>query len=119
MTFYDVDIYGANFAGSAHGMRTLVDSMKAFEETINPQNWRNSPTCGECKLSGVYDSKVSDSPLWHTFLVRTEVIQAVELCGNFSWTKKKGMGRDIPRNWLVEQVAAGKELWFTLTFYEI
>ena len=59
------------------------------------------------------------APLWHTFLVRAEVIQAVELCGDFKWRKKKGMGRDVPRNWIAQQVADGKELWFTLTFYEV
>jgi hypothetical protein len=51
--------------------------------------------------------------------VRAEVIQAVELCGEFNWTKKKGMGRDVPRNWIAQQVADGKDLWFTLTFYEV
>jgi len=119
MTFYDVDIYGANFAGSAHGMGTLMAAMTAFEETINDHNWRNSPTCYECKLSGVYEAGDKGGPLWHTFLVQADVIQAVELCGNFTWTKKKGMGRDVPRNWIAQQVAEGRELWFTLTFFEL
>ena len=119
MTFYSVDIYGANFAGSSRDMGTLMDAMTAFETTKNEENWRNSPTCDECKLTSPYDPARGGSPLWHTFLVRAEVIQAVELCGDFKWRKKKGMGRDVPRNWIAQQVADRKELWFTLTFYEV
>ena len=118
MTFYDVTIYGTNFAGSAHGMGVLIEGMKAFESIIKEGNWRNSPSCGECKLTGVYDPSKSE-PLWHDFLVQADVIQAVELCGEFKWTKKKGMGRDVPRNWIAQQVAEGKELWFSLGFYEL
>ena len=58
MTFYDVTIYGTNFAGSACGMGTLMEGMTAFEKTIKEGNWRNSPSCGECKLTGIYDSAV-------------------------------------------------------------
>lgn len=118
MTFYDVTIYGANFAGSASGMGTLINGMKAFEATIKEGNWRNSPSCGECKLTGLYDPAVGE-PLWHDFLVQADVIQAVELCGDFKWTKKKGMGRDVPRNWIAQQVTDGKVLWFSLSFSEI
>lgn len=74
----------------------------------------------------LYGSKVAGSAqgmagtaLYHTLLVREQVARDVELCGEFTWRKKKGIGRRIPREYLDQIVQDGEETWFTLDISEI
>lgn len=54
---------------------------------------------------------------YHTFLVREDMMNQILQDCTFEFSKKKGMGRALPKDWIKEQVAAGKELWFTLKFF--
>ena len=120
MTFYNVTLYGSKVAGSAHGMAAVFGALGAVDKwyAFDPEFVRNEPRCAECALTGPYEGKVGTA-LWHTLLVREQVARDVELCGEFTWRKKKGIGRRIPREYLEQIVQDGEETWFTLDINEI
>ncbi len=120
MTFYDVTLYGSKVAGSAHGMASAMGALGAVDKWYakDPTLFVNEPRCEECALTGTYEGKAGTA-LYHTLLVREQVARDVELCGEFTWRKKKGIGRRIPREYLDQIVQDGEETWFTLDISEI
>lgn len=117
MTFYDVYISSAHLSGSATNMGNLMNGMKAFEENLTEGHWRNEPWCGECKLTGKYES--GPGSLWHDFRIREDIALKIVEAVEFKWTKKRGLARVEPVEWLRDKVAKGEELWFTVGFSEI
>ena len=118
MTFYDVIVYGSKIAGRAGTMSAVIDALKIVDKwyAIDPTMINNPPTCEECKTSAPYDGR---DALWHSLIVREQIVHEIERAGDFVWTKKKGIGRRQPREYLDEIVATGQETWFTLTIYEV
>ena len=118
MTFYDVEMYGSKIAGRAGTMTTAIEALKIVDKwyAIDSGMINNPPTCEECKISGPYDGR---SALWHSLIVREQIIREIERAGDFVWSKKKGIGRRQPREYLDEIADAGQETWFTLTIYEV
>ncbi len=120
MTFYDVTLYGSKVAGSAHGMATVFSALGVVDKWYakDPTLFVNEPRCGECALTGRYEGQVGWA-LYHTLLVREQVARDIELCGDFAWRKKKGIGRRAPREYLEQIVQDGEKTWFTLYISEI
>ena len=120
MTFNNVTLYGSKVAGSAHGMAAVFGALGAVDKwyAFDPEFVRNEPRCEECALTGIYEGKAGTA-LYHTLLVREQVARDVELCGDFSWRKKKGIGRRVPREYFEQIVQEGEETWFTLDISEI
>lgn len=117
----EVQIYGANIAGSAWGYENYEAAFEAFQKFYDPAKVNEDKHCIACWNRGKKFNHEDDMAWflvgYHTFLVREDMMcQILEDC-TFELTKKKGMGRAEPKDWIKEQVAAGKELWFTLHFY--
>ena len=116
MTFYHVDIYSANLAGSASDMTTLLAAMNSVERHFDAGLVVNGGWCEECKRQPY---KAGDDPNYHSFMARELPILEIIEAGDFNWTKKKGMGRATPSASLQEAVSQGTELWFQLELSEI
>jgi hypothetical protein len=120
MTFYDVTLYGSKVAGNATGVKAVWKALDVVDKwyAVDPELVRNEPRCGECALTGTYEGQTATA-LYHTLLIREQVARDIELCGDFVWSKKKGIGRRIPREYLDQIVQDGKETWFSLYITEI
>ena len=117
MTFYSAYIASAHLSGSATNIRNLINGMTAFEENLTEGHWRNEAWCSECKLTGKYES--GPGSLWHDYRIREDIALKIVEAVDFKWTKKKGLSRVEPIEWLRNRVAKGEELWFTVGFSEI
>ena len=111
-----VEIYGANIKGTAWGYENYNAAIAAFRKHYDPSRVNEDGNCLACMAhDGKYEPGEDEG--YHTFLVREDMMcQILQDC-TFELTKKKGMGRAEPKDWIKEQVAAGNELWFTLRFY--
>lgn len=120
MTFYDVTLYGSKIAGNATGMGAVFKALGVVDKwyEIDPNLFVDEPRCGECALGWPYKG-ARGTALYHTLLIREQVARDIELCGEFKWRKKKGIGRRAPSEYLDEIVQAGEETWFTLYITEI
>lgn len=111
-----VEIYGANIKGVAREYENYMAALAAFKEHYDPSKVNEDKNCIACLSAGKkYEPGMDEG--YHTFLVREDMMSQILLDCTFEFSKKKGMGRALPKDWLKEQVAAGKELWFTLQFY--
>lgn len=117
MTFYDIYIESAHLSGSATNMGNLMAGMEAFEENLTDGRWKNVPSCGECKLTGKYEG--GPGSLWHDFRIREDIALKIIEAVDFKWSKKRGLARVEPVEWLRNKVTKGEELWFTVGFSEI
>ncbi len=118
MTFYDVSLFGSKIGGSSHGLWEVVNALKIVDKwfEVNPDLVRNIPGCQECNLTRPYQG---DNALWHSLLVRECVAQEISKDATFQWTKKNGIGRQAPSDYLDQLVEAGEETWFTLEIDEL
>lgn len=120
MTFYDVTLYGSKVAGNAHGVAAVMKALDVVDKwhAVDPELVRNEWRCEECALTGNYEGKTGTA-LYHTLLIREQVARDIELCGEFAWRKKKGIGRRVPREYFDQIVQDAEETWFTLDISEI
>ena len=111
-----VEIYGTNIKGIAWGFENYMAAQEVFRKLYDPSRVNEDKHCIACwSRSKRYEPGMEVG--YHTFLVREDMIcQILQDC-SFEFSKKKGMGRSEPKDWIKEQVAQGKELWFTLNFY--
>lgn len=115
MTFYSVHVSSSNISGSASGMETLLEALRLVEEFFPGGDCRNAEWCDECQLQ-LYSG---GNPIYHSFLIREHVALKVIKSGHFSWTKKKGIGRRNPIEYLEGLVNSGTQVWFQLEMSEI
>ena len=111
-----VEIYGANLSGTAWGYENYIAAIKAFQDNYADDRVNHEPRCLGCATRGT-KWEPGDEHGYHVFLVREDMMKQILQDCTFELTKKKGMGRAEPKDWIKEQVAAGKELWFTLRFF--
>ena len=118
MTFYDLTFYGSKIAGTASGMEAVWKTIDVIDKwyKTNPDWVRNSNRCDECELTGKYEGV---GPLYHNLIVREQVAREFEQAGEFVWTKRRGIGRRKPSEYLDELVSTGKEEWFSISTSEI
>jgi hypothetical protein len=110
------EIYGANIKGTSYGYENYSAAVKAFRDHYDEKRVNHEPSC----VKWHWDSKTWEfghDEGYHVFLVREDMMSQILQNCTFELTKKKGMGRAEPKDWIKEQVAAGKELWFTLRFF--
>lgn len=115
MTIYHVDIYNPNIAGAASDQDSLVAALKAAEKFFKSGDCVNAGWCEECKRKAYADG----SPLYHTFMIREQVALEIVTAGRFTWTKKKGIGRQTQVEYLEGLIKSGRESWFQLEMSEI
>ncbi len=120
MTFYDVTLYGSKVAGNATGAVAVSRALGVVDKwyAVDPELVHNEPRCEECAFTGVYQGQTGTA-LYHTLLIREQIARDIELCGDFEWRKKKGIGRRAPREYFDEIVQEGQETCFTLYITEI
>lgn len=111
-----VEIYGANVSGTTWGYDNYNAALAAFRKLYDRSRVNEDKHCIAC-WSGAKHYEPGMDVGYHTFLVREDMMcQILQDC-DFEFTKKKGMGRAVPRDWINEQVSQGNELWFTLKFF--
>lgn len=115
MTFYNVDIYSSNIAGSASDQESLIAALDVVEKYFQTGDCKNAGWCVECKRNPYSEG----SPLYHSFMIRENVAYEIVRQGRFSWTKKKGIGRVTQPAYLEELANSGKETWFQLELSEL
>jgi len=115
MTFYNVDIYSANIAGSASDQESLIAALGVVEKYFETGDCKNAGWCAECKQEPYSEG----SPLYHSFMIRENAAYEIVKQGRFSWTKKRGIGRQTQVEYLERLVNAGAENWFQLEMSEI
>lgn len=115
MTFYHVDIYSANIAGSASDQESLIAALEVVEKYSQTGHSKNAGWCAECKREPYSEG----SPLYHSFMIRESVAYEIVRRGRFSWTKKRGIGRQTQVEYLERLVNSGAENWFQLEMSEI
>ena len=115
MTFYNVDIYSSNIAGAASDLNSLLAALEVVEKFFQTGDCKNAGWCVECKRKPYSEG----SPLHHSFMIRENVAFEIVKAGQFSWTKKKGIGRFTQIHYLEELTNSGQETWFQLELSEI
>lgn len=116
MTFYEVEIYSANLAGYASDMKVLITAIASVEKHFESGLVVNAGWCSACKTKPYKTG--SGSPVYHVFMAREIPILEIIQSGNFSWRKKKGMGRANPTEFLASEIAQGRESWYQLELSE-
>jgi hypothetical protein len=116
MTYYDVEIYSANIACHATGLDSCLAAARAVEKYFPLGEAKNAPWCEECKTNPYPQSS---SETYHTFLVRERPAYELVSQGQFSWRKKKGIGRQSQLEYLEKLALEGKETWFQLEINEL
>jgi hypothetical protein len=116
LTFYDVDIYSSKVAGNSADMSSLMNALDVVERHFSSGLVVNAGWCEECKTH-VY-TPGEGSPLFHAFRAREQPVLEIVQGGNFTWRKKRGMGRSSVEVFLQEQVKRGEEIWFQLELSE-
>jgi hypothetical protein len=115
MTFYNVDIYSPNIAGSASDQESLMAALDVVEKYFQTGDCKNAGWCAECQRNPYTEG----SPLYHSFMIREKPAYEIVRQGRFTWTKKKGLGRQTQVEYLERLVNAGAENWFQLETSEI
>ena len=110
------EIYGANVAGRSEGYENYMAARDAFLKHYDPSRVNEDKRCLACETPGK-KWQPGMGVGYHIFLVREDIMSAILQDCEFEFSKRKGMGRAQPKDWIKEQVAAGKELWFSLRFY--
>ena len=108
-------IYGANIAGQSIGSENYEAARTAFLKHYDASRVNEDKKCFVCQTDGKTWQPGMDEG-YHVFLVREDIMSAILQDCEFEFTKRKGMGRAQPKDWIKEQVSAGTELWFTLRF---
>lgn len=112
----NVEIYGANIRGIAWEYENYNAALAAFRKHYDPARVNEDKHCLACwSRKKKFEPGMDEG--YHTFLVREDMMSQILQDCTFEFSKKKGMGRALPKDWIKEQVAAGKELWFTLKFF--
>ena len=115
MTFYNVDIYSSNIAGAASDLNSLLAALEVVEKFFQTGDCKNAGWCVECKRKPYSEG----SPLHHSFMIRENAAYEIVKQGRFSWTKKKGIGRQSQVEYLEKLANASVETWFQLEMSEI
>jgi len=115
MTFYNVEVYSSNIAGSASDQESLIAALAVVEKYFKTGDCKNAGWCAECKQEPYREG----SPLYHSFMIREKPAYEIVRQGRFTWTKKRGIGRQTQVEYLERLVNAGAENWFQLEMSEI
>ena len=115
MTFYNVDVYSSNIAGSASDQESLIAALAVVEKYFQTGDCKNAGWCAECKREPYSEG----SPLFHSFMIREKAAYEIVRQGRFAWHKKKGVGRVTQLQFLEELVSSAKETWFQLELSEL
>ena len=108
-------IYGTNVAGDSRGFENYEAARQAFLKHFDLTRVNEDKRCWPCERHG-HRWQPGEDVGYHVFLVREDMMAEILQNCEFEFTKRKGMGRSLPKDWIKEQVAAGNELWFTLQF---
>lgn len=111
-----IEIYGANVAGKSVGFENYTAGIVAFQNHYDSARVNEDGHCIACLANGK-KFEAGEHEGYHTFLVREDMMAEILQNCEFEFTKRKGMGRAQPKDWIKEQVDMGVELWFTLKFY--
>jgi hypothetical protein len=115
MSFYEVDIYSSNIAGTASDQESLIAAMRIVEKFFPSGDCKNAGWCIEFKRKTYSEG----STLYHSFMIRENVALEIVKSGSFSSTKKQGIGRQTHIEYLEGLVSSATPAWFQLEMSEI
>lgn len=115
MTFYDVDISSPKLVGLMTGFEDMLWTLVCLDVGLAKGTARHAPYCEKCKIDGLPDIALTN----HVYLVRHNLLLSMVRGQNVLWSKKRGMGRAKPEDFLQNPTQEFKDIEFQVRLWEV